>query len=72
VYKLETLNITLKAYDHNVIGLERHLNEHFEVISFKVLPDTEGLYDTDDHFKRLVKDVKKAQRLRDDYIHSKK
>lgn len=72
MHKTETLNITLKAYDHNVIGLEQHLNEHFEVISFKILPDTEELYENDPHFKQLVKGVKKAQRLRDDYIHLKK
>lgn len=72
MYDLKTINITLKAYDHNVIGLQSHLNEHFDVISYKILPDTEEFYENDNHFKTLVKGVKKAKRLRDDYIHSKK
>ena len=72
MYELKTVNITLKVFDHNVIGLETYLGEHFNVISYKILPETEALYDSDDNFKLLVKNVKKAQRLRDDYIHSKK
>ena len=72
MYDLKTINITLKAFDHNVLGLESHLNEHFDVISYKILPETQELYENDDHFKTLVKGVKRAQRLRDDYIQSKK
>lgn len=72
MYKLETVNVTLKVYEHNIIGLESYLNEHFEVISYKILPDTEELYENDPHFKKLVKEVKRVQRLRDDYIFKKK
>ena len=72
MYKLETLNITLKAYDHNVIGLQSFLEEHFKDVVVKVLPDTTDLYENDPHFKRLVKEEKKAKRLKLDYIHSKK
>ena len=72
MYDLKTINITLKAFDHNVLGLESHLNEHFDVISYKVLPNTEGWYENDPHFKKLVKEEKRVKRIKADYIQSKK
>ena len=52
--------------------LEQYLrNKMFpdRVISYANLPDTSKLYEDSTTFKALVKGVKKAQRLRDDYIH---
>lgn len=66
---MKTINITLKANEHHVTGLEDHLREHFEVISYKILPDTDKLYETSTTFKKLVKAVKEAQRERDIYIN---
>jgi len=69
---MRTLNITLKIEDHEIIPFESWLREQLEVIDFKILPDTEQLYLTDNTFKKLVKEVKKAQRLRDVYINNHK
>lgn len=62
-------NITLKIKDENVLELEKTLNIYFDVISFKILPDTEKMYEENTTFKKLVKGVKDAQRLRDKYIN---
>jgi len=40
------------------------------VISYKKIPDTSKLYDVSITFQSLVKAVKTAQKLRDDYIHA--
>lgn len=64
-----TVNITLKVEPHHVLGLESHLREHFKVISYKIIPNTDKLYESDTSFKKLVKAVKKAQEVRDIYIN---
>lgn len=69
MFETKLINITLKVPVINVTGLENHLREHFEVISYKILPDTDELYKTNSTFKKLVKAVKEAQKLRDIYIN---
>lgn len=68
---MKTINITLKIEESNVTAFEKELRSLFEVIDYKILPNTEKLYETDSHFKKLVKGVKEAQRLRDLYINEK-
>jgi hypothetical protein len=51
---------------------EKYLRENMfpdKVISYANLPDTSKLYESSSTFKKLVKGVKDAQRLRDNYIH---
>ena len=72
MYKLETVNITMKAFDHNIPGLESFLSEHFSDVLVKILPDTTELYEKDPHFKMLAKEEKKAKKMKADYIQSKK
>ena len=66
---MKTINITLKIEDSELIRFDNWLREQLEVISLKVLPDTNELYEEDDTFKKLVKGVKTAQRIRDKYIY---
>ncbi len=50
---------------------EKYLRENLmvgRVISYSNLPDTSKLYEENTTFKKLVKGVKTAQKLRDDYI----
>ena len=68
---METVNITLKIDEHELTNFESWLRNNIEVVSFKILPDTEKLYETDATFKKLVKAVKTAQRIRDKYINDK-
>jgi len=68
----QTVSIVLKLKDKQQSHyFEKHLRNMFfngEVISYADLPDTDKLYESSEHFKTLIKGVKKAQRLRDDYI----
>ena len=68
---METVNITLKINSHELTNFESWLRNEIEVVSFKILPDTEKLYETDATFKKLVKAVKTAQEIRDKYINDK-
>ncbi len=68
---MKTINITLKIAPENLNRLDEALRRHYEVIDLKILPNTETLYNEDEHFKKLVKGVKTAQRIRDKYINKK-
>jgi len=68
---MKTVNITLKIDEHELTNFESWLRNNIEVVSFKILPDTEQLYAKDETFKKLVKAVKTAQRIRDIYINDK-
>jgi len=68
---MKTVNITLKIDEHELTNFESWLRNNLEVVSFKILPDTEQLYAKDETFKKLVKAVKTAQRIRDKYINEK-
>lgn len=67
---MKTINITLKIDPTEILSFEDVLRNRYEVISFKHLPNTEKLYETDPLFKRMVKNVKDAQRVRDEYINN--
>ena len=65
----KTINVTLKIHEHSIRDFETWLDYNLEVIRFKIVPDTEELYKTDETFKKLVKAVKSAERARNDYIN---
>ncbi len=69
--KKVTINITMKVPEGVVTSLENYYNdhEHCELVGFKIIPNTEKLYESDATFKKLVKEVRKAQELRDIYIN---
>lgn len=65
---LKTVNITLKIDEKYIVTLENELKQ-FDLIDFKIIADTEYLYNNDEHFKSLVKKYKEAQKQRDLYIN---
>lgn len=67
----ETINITLKIDKHEVTDFENWLHQQLEVISFNHIKDTSKMYKEDANFKKLVKNVKEAQRVKDDYAMKK-
>jgi len=67
---METVNITLKIEKDEILSFESWLGQQLNIIDFRILPDTEMLYEKDDTFKQLVKKVKDAQRFRDIYINN--
>ena len=64
-----TINITLKIDPKELRHFEGYLHTRYEVISSKVLPDTQELHDTSEPFRKLVKKVKAAQWERDTFIN---
>ena len=68
----QTVSIVLKLRDETQSHyFEIELRKMFfdgEIISYKNLPDTEGMYKTDSTFKKLVDEVRKAKKERDNYI----
>jgi hypothetical protein len=68
--EVKTVNTTLKVAPENINKFEDFLRRTFKVIDFKILPDTEKLYEEDKHFQEIVKKVKVAQRVRDEYINA--
>jgi hypothetical protein len=66
-----TINITLKIEGKLLVEFENYLYGNFEVIGFRILPDTEKLYEEDDVFKKLVKLEKEARLAKEKYINAK-
>ena len=64
-----TVNITLKIENSQLTNFENYLDQNLNLISFKLLHNTDELYKKDDVFKKLVKNVKKATTERDKYIN---
>ena len=65
----KTINVTLKIEDTELINFESWLNQQLEVIKLVIIPDTNELYESDEYFRNIVKSVKKAQKIRDEYIN---
>ena len=63
-------NITVSyETDHEIYHFEKFINKHIEVVDFKLLPDSQELYDNDNTYKRLCKKVSDAKRTRDEYYN---
>jgi hypothetical protein len=72
---MRKINITIEIQDNDLI--EFKLNETLcvllgnSMIDYQVLTNTKELYDNDEHFRKLCKLHKAAQREKNDYINSK-
>jgi|TARA_R110000782_G_scaffold150690_2_gene243426 hypothetical protein len=65
-----TTNITIIDLDeHQSHHLEKMLRKHYEVVEFKILPNTQRLYDNDPVFRKILKSIKDGQLTRDRYIN---
>jgi hypothetical protein len=63
-----TFNLTFKTTNEGFEYIRSWIDNHTEIISDSILPDTSELYKTDEVFKKMVKDIKKLQELKMDYI----
>ena len=63
------INITLEIEKEELNTLEDVLRNRYNVIDLSILPDTKELYNNDPIFKKLVKAVRDAQRVKNDYIN---
>ena len=70
---MQVVNITIELRDaQQSHDFEKYLRDHMlpeYTINYTNLPDTKKLYEDDKHFKKLVKNVKDANRIKNDYIN---
>jgi len=63
-----TFSITFKCSNEGFSYIRDWIDNHTEIISDSILPCTKELYKTDEVFKKMVKDIKKLQEQKMDYI----
>ena len=68
---MKTINLTFRMEESEIVNFENWFRHHVEVIDLRILPDTESLYENDKTFQSIVRTLKKAQRVRDNYINEK-
>ena len=66
---METINITVKLPEHQVVKFQQFIEEHVKVLDFKILPDTQKMWDEDEVFQSIVKEQKKHNKLVSKYIN---
>lgn len=64
-----TINVTLKLRNHMVNDLENFLKDKFDLIDFRIVPNTDAMYENDKIFQKLVKNRKKLKNEVLDYIN---
>ena len=65
------INLTLEIEKSQVLQFENWLRSQLNVYDFRIIPNTDELYENDEIFQKLSKAVKKARDARDKYINDK-
>lgn len=66
-----TVNTTFKIEAGNLVELENWLYANLDVVGFRIVPNTEKLYEEDAVFKKLVKIERDARIIKEKYINDK-
>lgn len=66
---INTFSITFKSTNEGYAYILSFIESHTELVSDKVLVDTQNMYDNDPIFKAKVKAIKKANDDKLDYIN---
>jgi hypothetical protein len=66
-----TVNTTFKVIGSKLPKLEMDLRKAVSVIDFKIITDTNDLYERDEHFRKLIKIEKNARVAKEKYINDK-
>lgn len=66
---MRKINTTIELDESRISFLEMVLRSEWNVIDFKILPETEKLYEENEAFKKLIKQKKKLQREIDLFIN---
>ena len=66
-----TVNTTFKIEAGNFVELENWLYANLDVVGFRIVPNTEKLYEEDAMFKKLVKIEREARVAKEKYINNK-
>lgn len=68
-FKNLKVSFTINISEQDFIQAEKFLYDNFDVRDFRILPNTENLYETDKAFQKLIAEKKKASRVINDYIN---
>lgn len=66
---MKKINIVLEIEPEILNAFEESLRINFKVIDLKILPDTRELYEKDEHFRKILKGIKKSNLEKDRYIN---
>lgn len=66
---MRKINTTIELDEKRISFLEMVLRSEWNVVDFKILPQTEKLYEENKHFRNLIKQKKQLQREIDLYIN---
>jgi len=64
-----TINVTFKILGKHRNTFENEIRQAVKVIDYKVVPDTQYLYENDQVFRNLIKIEKQAKKQKQDYIN---
>jgi hypothetical protein len=65
-----TVNTTFKIQAGSLVELENWLYANLDVVGFRIVPNTEKLYEEDAMFKKLVKIERDARVAKEKYINN--
>lgn len=70
---MRKVNVTFELEEEDISDFNLFISNitKVKVIDFKILPNTDELYENDAYFKSLVKSKKKLQRQIDVYLNEK-
>lgn len=68
-FKNLKVSFTINISEEDFIEAEKFLYNNFDVKDFRILPNTENLYETDKAFQKLISEKKKASRVINEYIN---
>lgn len=66
---MKTVNLTIKIEESQIQVFESFMKQHIEVVDFRILPDTNELYENDKTFRVLSKVYKTAKRDLSIYVN---
>lgn len=66
---IRAVNFTIQIEDKSIIPFEKILYEKFNVKSFKILPNTDNMFEKSSHFRKLIKLEKDARIQKEKYIN---
>jgi len=66
-----TVNMIFKIQGKYLVAFENELRNTINVIDYRVVPNTEYLYENDETFRKLVKKESNARKEKQNYINEK-
>tara|TARA_R110000823_G_scaffold299244_1_gene419953 strand:+ start:94 stop:321 length:228 start_codon:yes stop_codon:yes gene_type:complete len=66
---METINFTVKLAEGQATKLIQMLEDTTQLVDFRILPNTEEMYDADPLFRELIKAKKSHNKLIGKYIN---